>query len=41
MPDTDGYSPIRLVTEDQAQFLDHVVSGQFFQQFEEPLAFDT
>ncbi|AVB20251.1 hypothetical protein BKM03_14290 [Pseudomonas avellanae] len=41
VPDTDGYSPIRLVTEDQAQFLDHVVSGQFFQQFEEPLAFDT
>ncbi|EGH35900.1 hypothetical protein PSYJA_45386, partial [Pseudomonas syringae pv. japonica str. M301072] len=36
----DGYSPIRLATEEQAQFLDHVVSGQFFQQFEGPLAAD-
>ncbi|PBQ12421.1 hypothetical protein CCL08_24180 [Pseudomonas congelans] len=40
VPDADGYSPIRLATEEQAQFLDHVVSGQFFQQFEEPLAAD-
>ncbi|PBP84435.1 hypothetical protein CCL22_07900 [Pseudomonas syringae] len=40
VPDADGYSPIRLATEEQAQFLDHVVSGQFFQQFEGPLAAD-
>ncbi|PBP53738.1 hypothetical protein CCL18_21510 [Pseudomonas syringae] len=40
VPDADGYSPIRLATEEQAQFLDHVVSGQFFQQFEEHLAAD-
>lgn len=36
--DADGYSPMLQATEDQAQFLDHVVSGKFFQQFEEPAA---
>ncbi len=40
VPDADGYSPIRLATEEQAHFLEHVVSGQFFQHFEEPLAAD-
>ncbi len=40
VPDADGYSPIRLATEEQAQFLDHVVSGHFFQHFEESLAAD-
>ncbi|MCF5803773.1 hypothetical protein GIV20_17465 [Pseudomonas tremae] len=40
VPDTVGYAPVKRVTEDQAQFLDHVVSGQFFQQFEEPLVVD-
>ncbi|AHG41184.1 hypothetical protein N018_13615 [Pseudomonas syringae CC1557] len=37
VPDADGYSPRHRVTEDQAQFLEHVVSGQFFQRFEEPV----
>ncbi|RMR01900.1 hypothetical protein [Pseudomonas syringae group genomosp. 7] len=41
VPDADGYSPLRLVTEEQAQFLDHAVSGQFFRQFEEPSTVDT
>ncbi|KPB71409.1 hypothetical protein ACKUFS_08360 [Pseudomonas cannabina] len=38
VPDAEGYTPRRAVTEDQAQFLEHVVSGQFFEQFEEPAA---
>lgn len=40
LPDADGYSPVTLVSEDQAQFLEQVVSGQFFQQFEAPLTFE-
>ncbi|CAM3123984.1 hypothetical protein BZK31_16720 [Pseudomonas floridensis] len=34
--DTNGYSPRHLVTDDQQQFLDDVISGQFFSEFEEP-----
>ncbi|MCD5994091.1 hypothetical protein KDX38_11335 [Pseudomonas sp. CDFA 602] len=39
-PDEHGYTPRRLVTEEQAQFLDHILSGQFFAQFETTASHD-
>jgi hypothetical protein len=33
-PDQYGYTPRKLVTSQQKQFLDLVASGKFFRQFE-------
>lgn len=33
-PDEDGYTPRKLVTDDQKQFLESLISGDLFKQFD-------